>query len=96
MLALYTAWKDLHHPWQQSFGQVDRGCDVQVDDLQLVRQIGLQEGAALPDAGVQRGRRYRPPGGRYGTVQALHALPGGQIGPDGLHACALGDQRRRG
>ena len=48
--------------------------DVEVDDLQLVGEVGVDERAALPDAGVEGGRGQRPATRRDRRPELLDAL----------------------
>src|SRR5947199_7987554 len=69
---------------------MDGGANVQVDQLELLRQIGIAgELAALADAGVQGERIDGPAGSLDVVIELLHALGAGEIRLDNLNVGLL-------
>jgi len=78
-------------------GQVHGRAHVEVDDAQLVVQVGARgERAARVDAGVERDRVDRAPGGADARGELLHALGGREVGLDGVDGPAVPLELRGG
>lgn len=81
------------HVTDDVLGQLHRRADVQVDDLQLLTEVGIgRERAAGADSGVQGSRVQRSRGRPHETVQSLHALFGPEVDPQGVDVRAGGLQ----